>query len=421
MRLLLSAYACEPGSGSEPGVGWNWAIELAALGHEVWVLTRANNRQRIERALDSQAGGRRPHFLYFDLPRWAAWWKRGGRRVQLYYYLWQIGALRVARQAHARIQFEAVQHLTFGVFRQPSLMGRLGIPFVLGPVGGGEQTPPGLRSVFPFKDRIVEWLRDLANVIMLRDPLVKDTYTRAAIVLTKTPDTLARIPEAARARARCFLEVGLASHAIAARPAEPWSGGSFRLLYVGRFVHMKGIALAIRALAHLRQAGRPVTLSMVGGGPLTPHFKRLAASLRVTDQVEWIGWTKQNELPAIYRAHHAFLFPSLHDSSGNAVLESMAHGLPVICLDVGGPAAVAGAEAAMIVATGSRHESDVVKALAGAVTELMASPSLHAAKSKAALERARSMTWRAVVSRVWQPAAAGAGRFPAPTFSFGDK
>ena len=74
-------------------------MELAALGHEVWVLTRANNRQRIERALESQAGSRRPHFLYFDLPRWTAWWKRGGRRVQLYYYLWQIGALRVARQA----------------------------------------------------------------------------------------------------------------------------------------------------------------------------------------------------------------------------------------------------------------------------------------------------------------------------------
>ena len=51
MRLLLSAYACEPGRGSEPGVGWNWAIALAALGHDVWVLTRANNRDRIEQAL----------------------------------------------------------------------------------------------------------------------------------------------------------------------------------------------------------------------------------------------------------------------------------------------------------------------------------------------------------------------------------
>ena len=43
-RILLSAYACEPGKGSEPEVGWMWATELAAAGHEVWVITRAANR-----------------------------------------------------------------------------------------------------------------------------------------------------------------------------------------------------------------------------------------------------------------------------------------------------------------------------------------------------------------------------------------
>jgi glycosyltransferase involved in cell wall biosynthesis len=403
MRLLLSAYACEPEKGSEPGVGWNWAIELAALGHDVWVLTRANNKQSIERAIEAHDGARRPNFLYFDLPRWAAWWKRGGRGVQLYYYLWQIGALRVARDAHAKFQFEAVQHLTFGVFRQPSLMGRLGIPFVLGPVGGGEQTPPSLRGVLPPKARMVECFRELANVIMLHDPLVVDTYGRATTVLTKTPDTLAKIPKAARAHARCFLELGIAPNAIAAGPLEPWSGGTFRLLYVGRLLHWKGIALGIRALARLRHDGRSVTLSMVGSGSPAPHWTNLARSLGVEDQINWIGWTPQSELPTVYRGHHALLYPSLHDSSGNVVLESMAQGLPVICLDVGGPAAVAGTEAAMIIHTSAREEADVIKALARAVAELMESPALHAAKSNAALERARSMTWRAVVSRLWQP------------------
>lgn len=43
MKLLLSAYACELNTGSEPGVGWHWAAEVTRLGHEVWVLTRADN------------------------------------------------------------------------------------------------------------------------------------------------------------------------------------------------------------------------------------------------------------------------------------------------------------------------------------------------------------------------------------------
>jgi hypothetical protein len=47
IKILMSAYACEPGKGSEPGVGWRWAIETAALNHEVWVITRTNNKAAI--------------------------------------------------------------------------------------------------------------------------------------------------------------------------------------------------------------------------------------------------------------------------------------------------------------------------------------------------------------------------------------
>ena len=46
MKALISAYACEPGRGSEPGVGWNVVRELSAR-HELWVLTRANHAAAI--------------------------------------------------------------------------------------------------------------------------------------------------------------------------------------------------------------------------------------------------------------------------------------------------------------------------------------------------------------------------------------
>ena len=44
MKILLSAYACEPNKGSEPEVGWKWAINLVKAGHEVYVVTRLNNK-----------------------------------------------------------------------------------------------------------------------------------------------------------------------------------------------------------------------------------------------------------------------------------------------------------------------------------------------------------------------------------------
>ena len=95
-RILLSAYACEPGRGSEAEVGWMWATELAAAGHEVWVITRTANRIAIEASLAEQHRPRL-HFAYYDLPRWARGWKRGERGVHLYYALWQWGAYRTAR------------------------------------------------------------------------------------------------------------------------------------------------------------------------------------------------------------------------------------------------------------------------------------------------------------------------------------
>ncbi len=50
LKVLISAYACEPNKGSEPEVGWQWALQMAKY-HEVTVLTRTNNRAGIEREL----------------------------------------------------------------------------------------------------------------------------------------------------------------------------------------------------------------------------------------------------------------------------------------------------------------------------------------------------------------------------------
>ena len=83
VRVLISAYACEPGQGSEPGGGWHWMCQIARF-EECWVITRQNNRPVIEKTL---AANPMPgvHFIYYDLPRWARFWKRGKTGVRLYY------------------------------------------------------------------------------------------------------------------------------------------------------------------------------------------------------------------------------------------------------------------------------------------------------------------------------------------------
>jgi len=145
MKVLMSAYACEPRSGSEPGAGWNFAM-AASERHEVCVLTRSNNRESIEAELRvNPVPGLRFEFL--DLPAWSRFWKRGRRGVRLYYSLWQLRAAREARRLCDQETFDVVHHVTFANAWLPALACLAPAPFVLGPVAGVMKAPGEMMAV----------------------------------------------------------------------------------------------------------------------------------------------------------------------------------------------------------------------------------------------------------------------------------
>ena len=98
--------------GSEPGVGWNIAREVANY-HEDWVITRPDESQDIIEAELARNPVPNLHFVYFTLPFWKdsqRWGHTGG--MQLHYYLWQIQAYFVARRLHQKIGFDLMHHVT---------------------------------------------------------------------------------------------------------------------------------------------------------------------------------------------------------------------------------------------------------------------------------------------------------------------
>ena len=77
-----------------------------------------------------------------------------------------MGAYQVAKQTHFKIQFDCVHHVTFVSVRQPSFMGNLGIPFIFGPVAGGESAPWRLRFGYGLRGLVLDGLRDLLNFMI---------------------------------------------------------------------------------------------------------------------------------------------------------------------------------------------------------------------------------------------------------------
>lgn len=390
MKILLSAYACEPGKGSEPGVGWHWATELAGLGHQVEVLTRANNRASIEAALarDPVPG---LGFHYYDLPRWAIWLKRGRRNYHLYYALWQRGAFHLARKLVQTTQYDVVHHLTFGTIRQSSLLGRLGLPLVLGPLGGGESVPQTLRTSFPRKRRFTEFVRTTMNHLAGLNPSVRSMYRQATLILCRTEESRSFVPASCRAKAHLQMEIGVDPRLLAASPAAAHDLANF--LYAGTLIYWKGIHLALEALALLRQRRPQATLTIVGSGEDEQWLKSHAGSLGLSGAVRWLGKIPQQHLREQYALYSAFVFPSLHDSGGTVVLEALSQALPVICLDTGGPGAILPPSCGFKISVKDRTQAHVVADLAGAMQLYLDNPGLRQQAAHCALEAARSRLW----------------------------
>lgn len=386
LRVLVSAYACEPERGSEPGVGWNWVLQIAKFC-EAWVITRANNRHAIEtELLKHPVHGL--HFVYFDLPRAFRFWKRGKRGLRVYYYFWQLGAYFLASRLHALNRFHLGHHVTFVSYWTPSFLALLQIPFVLGPVGGGESAPRPFWKSFSLRGIAFELARDFVGKLVRFDPIVRLTIRRAATVLATTEETAERLRHLGCRHVSVFSQVALSRDELAQMPGpRRHSANIFRAISIGRLVHWKGFELGLRAFALAVRRFPDSTYSLIGDGPERIRLTAVARALGVADQVQFLGSLSRREVLENVAMCDVLIHPSLHDSGACVCVEAMATGIPVICLDLGGPALQVNNATGIKVSAGSPQQ--VIEDLAAALTSLAAGPLYRHRLGTAARARVR--------------------------------
>ncbi len=400
MKILLSAFACEPNAGSEPGIGWHWAIELARVGHEVWVLTAARHRRVIEEEL-----ALRPcidlQFHYYEFPIWFTSTKKGVRAIHLHYLIWQWRASRLARRLHKEIGFDRVHHITYGSIRHPSFMGNLGVPFIFGPVGGGERAPWRLRRGTGWRGLAWDAVRDVSNSLVRFDPLMRRTFRQAEAIYVTTHESRAAVPRRWRSNTQVQLAIGIDRALPETESSTRRTSGSLRVLYVGQFLYWKGMHLGLTAFSQLNERFPAATLTIVGSGADEKRWRRMGRSLGVDRSIAWLPWTDHSELARIYVRHDVLLFPSLHDSGGSVVLEAMAHGLPVVCLDLGGPAVTVDGTCGRAIQTKGKTKAQVERDLTEALAELHEDPALLERLSLGAQRRVRAFSWSNQVESIY--------------------
>ncbi|MBF0148004.1 MAG: glycosyltransferase family 4 protein [Magnetococcales bacterium] len=336
MKVVVSAYACEPGHGSEPEVGWQWVLQLSRF-YDVWVFTRENNRAAIE-ASGMLAHHPSLHVQFYDLPRWLRFWKKGGRGVHLYYSLWQWGAWWQARRLHRRHRFSFSHHVTFSAMYHFPVFSLLPIPFVWGPVGGGEFIPAPFVAGFQGRHRLREGLRHGLRLATRFNPLFHLACHRSRLILAATEASRAMIPRRFQDRVVLEAQIGMPGHhSIKDRTN---TGEPIQFITASRHVYWKGIDLLLHAFRRYLDAMGPerARLTILGRGPRSADLQALCHHLGLDGQVVFTSHlpTREMVLDAFARAD-VFVYGSLLECAGSVVLEALAMGTPVICLDLPGP------------------------------------------------------------------------------------
>ncbi len=359
---MLSAFACDPTKGSEPGNGWNWAIGLANRGYEVHCLTRITGHAGIEQA-EKPANLIFYHItLPFGLERL---YSKSMAGMYGYYLLWQWAAFRRAKKLNRKIRFDIAHHVTWGSTQMGSFLYRLNIPFIFGPAGGGQTAPLSFKEYFgkhwhteKKRERISQWLTSY-------NPSCRRMVRRAKAVLVSNPDTEDLVRSLGAKNVVTTLDAALPDRFF---PAEETVKkpipGLLKLLWVGRFMPRKGLLLVLEVMASLKDYPG-ITLTIVGDGELKEVVDETIMALGLSDTVTCEGKVPYEVVKNFYATHDVFFFTSLRDSCPAQLIEAMAYSMPVVTLDLHGQAVIVN-EQVGIKCTCDNPES-AKKALKGAI------------------------------------------------------
>jgi len=372
LKILISAYACEPNKGSEPGVGWNFVKQISQY-HQLWVITRANNQKAIEDKLKKHSL-ENVTWIFYDLPKWLKFWKKGNRGIHLYYYLWQIGISILAKRLSKQIKFDLVHHITFVMYWLPSFLWRLRIPFIWGPIGGGETTPQTFVKSMDFSGRFHERMRRLVQYLLEHDYAVRKLAKKASVTLATTEETANRLKNLKTPNIRLCSQVALSKQEIFELDIKHLNHKTFRFLSVGNLFHLKGFHLSITAFKKFFDKSKHGEYWIIGKGPEKEKLKKLIRVYKLENQIFLKGGIPRKEVFDSYSKCDVFIQSGLHDSGGFASIEAMTARLPVICLDLGGPALQVTEDTGIKIPAKSPEQ--VINDMADAMFKLAADPEL---------------------------------------------
>jgi glycosyltransferase involved in cell wall biosynthesis len=273
---------------------------------------------------------------------------------------------------------------------------QLGLPVVLGPWNGGLKSPKAFPEIMKSDS---SWFYSIRNLGKALDCL-RGGSSNAAAILTANQATRDSLPAGARSHCVDMLENGvdLKRFVPTEWPYMPGKAGPLRIVFVGRLVPFKGVAMLLNAVARL-QGEIPLEVRVVGGGPMAQEWSDLTAQLALSKVVQFCGPVALSEIPQHLNWAHVFCLPSVRESGGAVLLEAMACARPVIAINYGGPATVADDTVGRLLPADG--EESVIGGLMETIRDIWGHPAAWQEKGAEGRRRAHDRyEWSAKIARV---------------------
>lgn len=360
-KVFVSAYACEPGLGSEIGVGWHWVLEMSKY-FELWVLTRKSNQSNIEEWMNAQDEKYDIHFLYYDLPDALRFWKRGLRGVRLYYTIWQSRTNKIVKNTMKENDIKIYHLLTYGNSLWKA--SRYGIKqfFVWGPTGGVDTIPAEYSKHYGFKSRMIEWARRSVVKMLPINIGFQKRCKNADLILCKSYNMQNAIPEKYRDKAILFTDVAVEMKQLKEEPSGyNWgeidhTDVKIKYIVVGKLDAWRGFDVLVEAFAKAYDENKNIELEILGKGNDKERIQKLIEDKEMTETIQMSGEVSMDEYFEKVKKADVIVNTSLKEGAVTVSFDAMALAKPLICVDTGGYTRYFNNENAVVLERGHRDQ-----------------------------------------------------------------
>lgn len=387
-KIFVSSYACEPGLGSEIGVGWHWVLEMSKY-FELWVLTRKSNQNSIETWMNEQEEKYDIHFIYFDLPKALRFWKRGMRGVRTYYTIWQTLTNRIVKKIMKENDIKIYHLLTYGNSLWKASKYGMKQFFVWGPTGGVDTIPAEYSKHYRTKSRLVEFARRIIVKILPLNYGFNKRCKNANLIFCKSHNMYNAIPEKYRKNAMLFTDVAVELKDFGTKEIQ-FSSSKTKYIVVGKLDAWRAFDVSVEAFAKAHKLNPNIELEIVGKGADWDRINELIKKTNMEENIHMAGKVDMDEYFEKMNAADVIVNSSLKEGAVTVAFDSMALSKPLICVDTGGYTRYFNNEYAIVLKRG--HRQQLIDDMSEAILK-MTDKTIRDMYGRKAREEGEKYTW----------------------------